>query len=79
MITAVWQFDQHLALPFFGIGTKIDLSSPVATAEFSKFAGILSAETQLHDFQTFFLVSGLSFIIVTMFLEKHFYFLILER
>ena len=51
----------------------------MATAELSKFAGILSAETQLHDFQIFFLVSGLSFIIVTMFLEKHFYFLILER
>ena len=28
---------------FFGIGMKSDLSSPVATAEFSKFTGILSA------------------------------------
>ena len=27
----------------FGIGMKTDFSSPVATAEFSKFAGILSA------------------------------------
>ena len=32
-----------MALPFFGIGMKTDLSSPVATAEFSKFADILSA------------------------------------
>ena len=32
-----------LALPFFGIGMKTDLSSPVATAEFSKYGGILSA------------------------------------
>ena len=32
-----------MALPFFGIGMKADFSSPVATAEFSKFAGILSA------------------------------------
>ena len=36
----VWTF---LALPFFGIGMKSDFSSPVATAEVSKFAGILSA------------------------------------
>ena len=28
-----------MALPFFGIGMKTDLSSPVATAEFSIFAG----------------------------------------
>jgi len=30
-------------MPFFGIGMKTELSSHVATAEFSKFAGILSA------------------------------------
>ena len=36
----VWAF---FALPFFVIGMKINLSSPVATAEFSKFAGILHA------------------------------------
>ena len=29
-------------VPFFGIGMKTDFSSPVATAEFSRFAGILS-------------------------------------
>ena len=33
---------------FFGIGTKTDLYSPVATAEFSKFAGILSAALSQH-------------------------------
>ena len=36
----VWAF---LTLPFFGIGMKMTFSSPVATAEFSKFAGILNA------------------------------------
>ena len=36
-------FEHSLALPFFGVGRKTDLSSPVATAEFSKYAGILSA------------------------------------
>jgi len=34
-----------LALPFFGVGIKIDLSNPV---EFSKFAGILSAALSQH-------------------------------
>ena len=33
-------------MPFFGIGMKTDLSSPVATAKFSKFAGILSEALQ---------------------------------
>ena len=36
------------ALPFFGIGMKTDFSSPVATAEFSKFAGMLSAALLQH-------------------------------
>ena len=36
----VWTF---FCIAFFGIGMKIDLSSPVAAAEFSKFAGILNA------------------------------------
>ena len=31
-----------MALPFFGIGMKLTFSSPVATAEFSKFADVLS-------------------------------------
>ena len=36
-------FEHSLALSFFGIGLKTDLSSPVAPAEFFKFAGILRA------------------------------------
>ena len=36
-------------IAFFGIGMKTDISSPVATAGFSKFPGILSAAlSQLH-------------------------------
>ena len=35
--------EHSLAFSLFGIGMRIDLSSPVATAEFSKCAGILSA------------------------------------
>ena len=36
------------ALPFFGTGKKTEFSSPVATVEFSKFAGILSAALSQH-------------------------------
>ena len=43
MSAIVWSFEHSLALPFFGIGRKLTFSSPVATAEYSKFAGILSA------------------------------------
>ena len=43
MSAIVWSVEHSLALSFFRIGIKTDLSSPVATAEFSKFAGILSA------------------------------------
>ena len=44
MSVIVQYFEHSLALPFFGI-----FSSPVATAEFSKFAGILSAAlSQYH-------------------------------
>ena len=45
MSAIVQYFEYSLALPFFGIGT---FSSPVATAEFSKFAGILSAALSQH-------------------------------
>ena len=48
MSEIVWYFEHSLALPFFGIGMKTHLSSPVATAEFSKFAGILSAALSQH-------------------------------
>ena len=37
-----------MALPFFGIGMTMDFSSPVATAELSKFAGILSITLSQH-------------------------------
>ena len=42
--SVTWAF---LALPFFAIGMKT-VASPVATAEFSKFAGILSAALSQH-------------------------------
>ena len=35
-------FEHYSALPSFGIGMKTDLSTLVATAEFSRFADILS-------------------------------------
>ena len=43
MNVIVQQFEQSLALPFFGIGMKTDFYQPLATDGFSKFAGILSA------------------------------------
>ena len=48
MSAIVWWFEHSLALSFFGIGMKTDFPSPVATAEFSKFAGILSAALSQH-------------------------------
>ena len=49
MRAILWYFEHSLALPFFGIGMKAALSNPLATAEFSKFAGILSiALPQYH-------------------------------
>ena len=47
MSAIVWQFEHSLALPFFGIGMKTDLF-PVATAEFSRFAGKLSVALSQH-------------------------------
>ena len=38
----VWKSEHSLALPFLGIGMKTDLFQSAATAEFSKFAGILN-------------------------------------
>ena len=43
--TVVWAF---FSLHFFGIGMNTDFFSPVATAEFSIFAGILSAALYQH-------------------------------
>ena len=54
MSEIVHWFEHSLALPFLGIGVKLTFSSPVATAEFSKFAGILSAalsENRLLGFE----------------------------
>ena len=48
MSVAVGYFEHSLALPFFQIEMKIDLFQPVATAEFSKFADILSAALSQH-------------------------------
>ena len=42
------QFEHSLALLFFGIVLKTDLLQSVATAEFSKFADILSATLLQH-------------------------------
>ena len=42
MSAILWWFEHSLALPFFGIGMKTDLFQFVATAEFSKFADVLS-------------------------------------
>ena len=41
-------FEHYLALPFSGIGMKADLFQSCGTAEFSKFAGILSAALSQH-------------------------------
>ena len=40
-------------MPFFGIGMKTDLFQSWATAEFSKFAGILSAALSQHHLSGF--------------------------
>ena len=34
------EFEHSLPLPFFGIGMKMDLSGPMATAEFFRFIDI---------------------------------------
>ena len=43
MIAIVQKSEHPFVLPFFDIGMKIYFSSPVATAEFPKFSGILNA------------------------------------
>ena len=45
MSTVVQLFEDSLALLFYGIGRKTDFSSLVATAEFSKFADVLTSIT----------------------------------
>ena len=46
MSAIVWQFEHSLALPSFGLGMKTDLFQ--AFAEFSRFAGVLSAALSQH-------------------------------
>ena len=53
MSADMWQFEHSLALPFFGFGMKNNLASPVAIAEFSKFAGMLSATLSQHHLSGF--------------------------
>ena len=53
MSAIVQWFENSLPLPFLGIGMKTYLCSPVATAEFSKFAGILSAALSQHHLSGF--------------------------
>ena len=48
MNAIVQSFEHSLALPFFGMGMKTDLFQSVATAEFSKFAGMLGAALSQH-------------------------------
>ena len=45
-----------MGLPFFGIEIKTELSSPVAAAEFSKFAGIVSVALSQHHLLEFEIV-----------------------
>ena len=51
--TIVPWFEHSLALPFFVITMKTDLVHPVATAEFSNYAGILSAALSQHHLSVF--------------------------
>ena len=46
-------FELSLGLSVFRIGMKTDFSSPEATTEFSKFAGILSAAVLQHHLSGF--------------------------
>ena len=48
MSAIVQWFEHFLALPFFGIGMKIDLLQSCGHAELSKLAGILSAALYQH-------------------------------
>ena len=57
MSAILWYFEHSLALLFFGIGMKAALSNPLATTEFSKYAGILSAALSQHHLLGFEKVS----------------------
>ena len=53
MSAIVWEFEHYLTLPFFGIGMKTDLFQSCGHAEFSKFAGILTAALSQHHLSGF--------------------------
>ena len=53
MSAVVRLLEHFLALPFFGTGRKLTFSCPVTTAEFSKFADILSVALSQHHFLGF--------------------------
>ena len=48
MSAIVWSFEHSLACLSFGLEWKLTFYSAVATAEFSKFAGILNAALSQH-------------------------------
>ena len=53
-MSAIVQYFEHcLALPFLELEWKLTFSSPVATVEFSKFAGIWSAALSQHHLPGF--------------------------
>ena len=53
MSAIVQLFEHSLALPFFGIGMKSDIFQVVTTAEFSKFASMLTAALSQHHLSGF--------------------------
>ena len=53
MSAIVRYFEHSLAMPFFGTGVKTDLFQSCGTAEFSQFAGILSAALSQHHLSGF--------------------------
>ena len=66
MSAIVRQFEHSLALPFSGIRMKTDLFQSVATAEFSKCAGILSAALSQHHLSGFE-IAGIPSLLLALF------------
>ena len=75
MSAILQQFKHSLALLSFGIGIKLTFSSPAATAEFSKFAGIVSASLSQHHLLEWNSSTGIPSpplaLFVVMLLEAH--------
>ena len=53
MSAIVWKFEHSWHCLSLGLEGKLTFSSPVATAEFSKFAGILSVALSQHHLSGF--------------------------